>query len=72
MRFRLGGDIAIILATKLVALETIKLLWFSDPPLPPTPEVATVLNAFDRLRKEHPARNPGAGLRQTCSDGTLV
>ncbi|MCZ6576794.1 MAG: hypothetical protein O6950_10170 [Gammaproteobacteria bacterium] len=53
-------------------METIKLLWFSDPPLPPTPEVATVLNAFDRLRKEHPARNPGAGLRQTCSDGTLV
>ena len=35
-------------------------------------EVATVSNAFGGLRKEHPARNPGARLRQTSSDGALA
>ncbi len=99
LRFRLGGDIAIILATKLVALGTIKTALVlrsassADARGRPSPkpssravgkschyagddailaEFATVSNAFGRLRKQHPAGKPGAGLRQTCSNGALA
>lgn len=35
----LARDITIILAVKVLALLAIKLIWFSDPPKPPTEQV---------------------------------
>lgn len=40
---RLGRDIALIVAIKLVALVAIKLAWFSDPPEPSDAAVAQTL-----------------------------